>query len=163
MFYENYKENTTSLSLGAIYYDPSQNITQHIIYNDEALEEMHLEYLVTTIHEFNILLKNYKNIDESLEEENKQEIMDIPQDIPENSNIDSSSLVVEAQEDIQPQNQSSQETENCCTPVQRNIETSSPLTEKEIDHTIYKRSVSETFCKTNALVHSHREICCTDL
>ena len=67
-----------------------------------------------------------------------QAVKNIPQDIPKNSNIYSSSLIAEAQEDIQPQNQSSQETENCYTPVQRNIETSSPLTEKEIDHTIYK-------------------------
>ena len=43
------------------------------------------------------------------------------------------------------------------------MEKSSPLTEKGIDQTIYKQSVSETFCKTNTLAHSHREICCTDL
>ena len=71
--------------------------------------------------------------------------MDVPQNISENSNIDSSSLIAEAQEDIQPQNQTSQETE------------------KEIEQTIYKQSVSETFCKTNTLAHSHREICCTYL
>ena len=45
------------LSLGAIYYDPSQNFTQHIIDNEEALEEMHPEDLLTAIHEFNLLLK----------------------------------------------------------------------------------------------------------
>ena len=43
------------------------------------------------------------------------------------------------------------------------METSSSLTEKEIEQTIYKQSVSETFCKTNTLAHSHRELCCTDL
>ena len=69
VFYANYEENTTSLSLGAIYYDPTQNITQHIIDNEEALEEMHPEDLLTAIHEFNLLLKNFKNIDESVEEE----------------------------------------------------------------------------------------------
>ena len=69
VFYENYKERTTSLSLGEIYYDPSQNITQHIIDNEEALEEMHLEDLLTAIHEFNLLLKIFKKIDESVEEE----------------------------------------------------------------------------------------------
>ena len=68
VFYENYKGNTTSLSWGEMHYDPSQNITQHIIDNDEDLEKIHPEYLLTAIHEFNILLKNYKNIDESLEE-----------------------------------------------------------------------------------------------
>ena len=78
VFYENYKGNTTSLSWGEIHYDPSQNITQHIIDNDEDLEEIHPEDLLTTIHEFNILLKNYKNIDESVEEEINQEIKDIP-------------------------------------------------------------------------------------
>lgn len=163
VFYENYKENTTSLSLGAIYYDPSQNITQHIVDNEEALKEMHHEDLLTSIHEFNLLLKIFKNIDESVEEEMIQEIMDVPQDIPENSNIDSSSLIVEAQEDIQPQNQSSQETENGSTLVQRNIEKYSPLIEKEIDQNINKQPLSETFCKTNTLAHSHRELCCTDL
>ena len=67
-------------------------------------KKTHPEDLLTAIHEFNILLKNYKNIDESLEEEKNQEIKDIPQDIPENPNNDSSSLIAEAQEDIQPQN-----------------------------------------------------------
>ena len=78
MFYKNYKGNNTSLSWGEIHYDPSQNITQYIIDNDEDLEEIHLEDLLTTIHEFNILLKNYKNIDESVKEEIIQEIKEIP-------------------------------------------------------------------------------------
>ena len=43
------------------------------------------------------------------------------------------------------------------------METSSPLTEKEIDQTIYKHSASETFYKTNTLSHLHRELCCTYL
>ena len=93
VFYEKYKENTTSLSWGEIHYDPSQNITQHIIDNDEDLEKIHPEDILTAIHEFNILLKNYKNIDELVEEETNQGIKDIPQDIPENPSNDSSSLI----------------------------------------------------------------------
>ena len=45
---------------------------------------MHREDILTAIHEFNILLKNFKKIDESVEEEMIQEIKNIPQDIPEN-------------------------------------------------------------------------------
>ena len=50
---------------------------------------MHPQDLLTAIHEFNNLLKNYKNIDESVEEEIIQEIKDVPQDILENPNNDS--------------------------------------------------------------------------
>ena len=96
VFYENYKGNTTSLSWGAIYYDPSQNITKHIIDNDEVLEEMHPEDILISIHEFNMLSKIFKNIDESVEENMIQAVKKIPQDTPENSNIDSSSLIAGA-------------------------------------------------------------------
>ena len=147
VFYENYKENIISLWWGEIHYDPSQNITQHIIDNDEDLEEIHPEDILMAIHEFNILLKSFKNIDELVEEGMNQEILNIPQDIPENSNIDSSSLIAKAQEDIQPQNQSSQETKNCYTPVQRNIETSSPLIEKEIDQILINSQPLKLFEK----------------
>ena len=42
----------------------------------------------------------HKNMDETAEEENSQETADIPQYIPENSDVDPSSLTTEAQEDI---------------------------------------------------------------
>ena len=94
---------------------------------------MHPEDLLEAIQEFHIHPNYHKNLDESVEEEINQGIKDIPQDIPARINNDSSSLLAEAQEDIQPQIQSSQEIENCCTYAQRNMETSPPLIEEEID------------------------------
>ena len=79
---------------------------------------MHPEDLLKSIQEFHMHLKYHKNLDESIEEEINQEIKDIPQYIPENPKNDSSSLIAEAQEDIQPPIQSSQETESCCISVQ---------------------------------------------
>ena len=61
---------------------------------------MHLEDLLIAIQEFHMHPSYHKNMDESAEEENSQETPDIPQDIPENSDVDPSSLIAEAQEDI---------------------------------------------------------------
>ena len=55
MFYENYKGNTTLLSWGELHYNPSQNITQHIIDNDEDLEQIHPEDLLISVHELFLL------------------------------------------------------------------------------------------------------------
>ena len=53
---------------------------------------------------------NYHNIlDELVEEEINQGIEEKPQDLSEGTSDDSSPLLDEAQEDIQPQNQSSLE------------------------------------------------------
>ena len=138
VFYENYKGKTISLSWGEIHYDPSKNITQHIIDNDEDLEEIHPEDLLIAIHEFNILLNIYKNIHESVEEEINQEIKDIPQDILENPNNDSSSLIYEAQEDFQPQNQSPRDKEGDYISVYDEREIS-PFTEEEIYQILNKK------------------------
>ena len=123
-----------------------------------------LEDLIAAIHEFHTWDNYHKNIDELVEEEIYQETEEKPQDPTKNiTNDDSSSLLAEAQEDIQPQIQSSQEIENCCTSVQRNTETSPPLTEEEIDQIINKKPTSETFYKTNTLAHSPNELCCKNL
>ena len=124
---------------------------------------MHPEDLLTAIQEFYMCHSYHKNMDESAKEENSQETIDIPQDIPENSDVDLSSLVVEAQDDIMPQIQSSKETESCCTFAQRNTRPFSPLKKEGIDHIINGQPTSEIFCTTDILAHSSDELCCTEL
>ena len=98
VFYENYKGNSPSLSWDCC--EQSQNIIQYLLDIDENLVDMHLEDLLEAIQEFHMHPSYHKNLDRSVEEEISQEIKDICQDIPENPNIDLSSLVTKAQEDI---------------------------------------------------------------
>ena len=78
---------------------------------------MHPEDLLEAIQEFHMRPEYHKNLGESVEEEINPEAMSIPQDIPENPNNDSSSVMAKVQEDIQPRIQYSQEIENCYTSV----------------------------------------------
>ena len=103
---------------------------------DEDLVNMHPKDLLTAIQEFHMHPSYHKNMDESAEEENSQKTLGIPQDIPKNSDVDLSSLAVEALDEILPQIQSSKETESCCTSAQRKTRPASPLTEEEIDQII---------------------------
>ena len=121
------------------------------------------EDLLTAIQEFHMHPSYHKNMDELAEEERGQETVQIPQDIPKNSYVDLSSFVVEAQDDILPQIQSSKETESYCTSAQRNTRPSSPLTEDEIDQIINRQPTSEFFYRSDILAHSSDELYCTEL
>lgn len=120
------EEELAHIGISPLDYNPSQ-ITQEEWHPDNVKETTHEPYMQTECH---------NNHEELFEIEEDQEKIENPQIFPANSSEDS---LKEAQEDIQPQNQSSQETENCCTLIQRNIKTSSPFTEKEIDQTINKQ------------------------
>ena len=72
-----------------------------------------------------------------------------PQDLSKGTNDDSSSLLGEAQEDIQPQNQPPQEKEDCCSYIQRKRKMPPFLTKEEIDQLINMQSTSN-------LSHEHK-------
>ena len=111
-FYDHYKENSPYLLLEGSCCNQSEGLIEYLAGIYEDLGNWQPEDLVAAIHEFHTQDNYHKNLDESIEEEINQGTEEIPQDIPAIMNNDSSSLIAEAQEDIQPQNQSSQGTEN---------------------------------------------------
>ena len=87
-----------------------------------------------------------------VEEEINQGIEGNPQDLSESTGDDLSSLLSEAQEDIQPQNHPSQEKESYCSIIQRKIKTPPPLTEEEINQMINTQPASKSSCEQNIYV-----------
>ena len=67
-----------------------------------------------------------------------------PQDLSKGTNDDSSSLIGEAQKDIHPSNQISQEKEDYCSYIRREIKMPPFLTEEEIDQIINIQTTSKT-------------------
>ena len=108
---------------------------------------MYPEDLLTSIHEFHSQDRYHDNLDELVEEEINQGIEGNPQDLSEGTSDDSPSLLGEAQENIQPQNQPSQEKENYCTSIQRKRKMPPLLTEEEINQMLNMQPTSKPSCE----------------
>ena len=89
-------------------------------------EEWHPDNVEETTHEPCIQIEYHNNHEELSETKEDQEIVEYPQGFPASTSTDS---LEEAQEDIQPQIQSSREIKNFCTSAQRKTKMSSPLNE----------------------------------
>ena len=73
---------------------------------------------------------------ELVEDEKNQEMKENPQDLSKGTSNDSSSLLGKAQKDIHPLNKLSQEKEDFCSYIQREIKMPPFLTEEEINQLI---------------------------
>ena len=83
-----------------------------------------------------------------------------PQNSPASTSNDS---LEEAQEDIQPQSQSIQEKEDCCTSAQIQIKISPLLTEEEIDQILNKKPALKTSLKQRNSAHPPTKPCCLEI
>ena len=118
----------------------------------------HLESLLEVVHEFHSQIIYHDIQEELVEDEINQEIKEYSQDLFEGTSDDSPSLLCEAQENIQPQNQPSQEKENCFTSIQRKRKMPPLLTEEEINQMLNIQPASKPSCEQNIFVHSHTNI-----
>ena len=125
-------------------------------------EEWHPNNLLETNNEFHVQNYCQKDQEELFECEKDQEVEENPQDPTENTSIHSPFLLGEAQEDIQPQDHSSQEKKDCYTSAQDQIKIPPLLTEEEIDQILNKQLALKTSFEQNTSTYLPTEPYCLE-
>ena len=122
--------------------EPAHIGTPPLDYNPFQItqEEWHPDNVEKTTHEPCIQTEYHNNHEELFETEKDQETMENPQIFPAITHEDP---LEEAQEDIRPQNQLTQEKKDCCTSVLRKKKIPSLLTEEEIDLILNRQPTSK--------------------